>query len=47
MFSNQVVLYISDYIDLESLAIDIDNFDAENAREELNKWLIEQGVFHE
>lgn len=47
MFSNQAVLYISDYIDLESLAIDIDNFDAENAREELNKWLIEQGVFHE
>lgn len=47
VITNKALLSLSDYIDLDSLSNNIEGLDINHARDELNKWLIEQGVFHE
>lgn len=47
LITNKALMSLSEYVDIESIAENVSDFDISNAREELNKWLIEQGVFHE
>lgn len=47
VITNKALVSLSDYIDIDSLSNNIEGLDINHARDELNKWLIEQGVFHE
>lgn len=47
VITNKALVSLSDYIDIDSLSNNIEGLDINRARDELNKWLIEQGVFHE
>ena len=47
VITNKALVSLSDYIDISSLSNNIEGLDINHARDELNKWLIEQGVFHE
>ena len=47
IITDKAINYATENMDLEKFASSIEDFDIESAREELNEWLINEGIFHE
>lgn len=47
IITDKAINYAAENLDLEKFAASIEDFDIESAREELNEWLIDEGIFHE
>ena len=47
IITDKAINYATENIDLEKFARTVEDFDITTAREDLNKWLIEEGIFHE
>ena len=47
IITDKAINYATENMDLEKFARTVEDFDITTAREDLNKWLIEEGIFHE
>ena len=47
IITDKAINYVTENMDLEKFARTVEDFDITTAREDLNKWLIEEGIFHE
>ena len=47
IITDKAINYVTENMDLEKFARTVEDFDITTAREDMNKWLIEEGIFHE